>query len=100
MASYDVYAEQWEQHDGALVTVDGLRCKLRVESYEAIYPYRHRVLNVRAVPTRAAKRSEVYRSVRADLGDDWSTDVLESDINVQCEILEQLAPSRHSLQPM
>ncbi len=90
MASYDVYAGTWEKHDGKLVTIDGLRCKLRVRSYEAIYPYKRRVIDVSAEPTVAAKRSEAYRTVRAKLGDDWSTDVLQSDIDVQSEILAQL----------
>ena len=100
MASYDVYAKEWEEHDGKLVTIDGLRCKLRVTSHEAIYPYPHRVLNVRAEPTRAAKRTEAYLRVKRELRDDWSTDVLESSIELQCEILEQLVPVAHSLQPM
>lgn len=91
MASYDVYAETWEQHNGRLVTIDGLRCKLRVDSYEAIYPYRHRVLKVTAEPTKAAKRTEAYLRVRRELRDDWHTDVLESDIEVQSAILAQLA---------
>ena len=91
MASYDFYAETWEKHDGALVTVDGLRCKIRVSSHNAIYPYPHRVIDVSAVPTRAAKRTEAYLRVRRDLRDDWSTDVLASDVEVQSEILAQLS---------
>jgi hypothetical protein len=80
----------WEKHDGRLVTVEGLRCKLRVSTYDAIYPYVHKVLDVSAVPTVAAKRTVAYRTVRAELRDDWSTDVLQSDVSVQSDILVQV----------
>ena len=86
MASYEVYKD-WERHDGKLVTVNGLRCKLRVRTYDDC-PVA--VITVSAEPTAHAKQSEVYRAVRADLGDDWSTDVLESDVTVQSAILAQL----------
>ena len=89
-AGYDVYAETWEQHDGRVVTVDGLRCKLRVTTFTQRYPYERRMIDVSAEPTRAAKRTEAYLRVRRELRDDWSTDVLESDVSVQSEILEQL----------
>jgi len=88
--SYDVYAETWEKHDGRHVTVGELRCKIQVRSYVAAYPYRHRVITVHAVPTRIAKRSESYLRVKRELGDDWSTDILASDCEVECDILEQL----------
>jgi len=90
MASYDIYGPTWEQHDGRLVTLDGIRRKLRVRSYNAIYPVARRVISVHAEPFGAGKRNEAYLRVRRELGDDWSTDVLSSDIEVQSEILAQL----------
>ena len=80
----------WERHNGAIVVVGGLRCRLRVESYEAIYPYVHTVFKVSAVPTGSARRTATYQRTRAELGDDWDTDVLESDYSVEAEILAQL----------
>ncbi|MHA2135988.1 MAG: hypothetical protein ACW99J_19180 [Candidatus Thorarchaeota archaeon] len=88
--SHEGYGETWERHDGKLVTLDGLCCKIRVSSYMARYPVEQRVISVHAEPTRAAKRSEAYRRVRRELRDDWSTDILDSDITVQAKILAQL----------
>ncbi|MHC4301009.1 MAG: hypothetical protein ACYS7Y_27355 [Planctomycetota bacterium] len=82
--------DMWEKHDGQVVTVGGLRCNLRVRTHRAVYPYVHTVLNVSAVPTVAARRTVAYRTIRAELRDDWDTDVLESDISVQSDILAQV----------
>lgn len=78
----------WLEHDGKVVTVDGVKCKLAVSAYTAIYPYNHRVLRVFAEPV--SKRSAEYRRIKSELGDDWSTDVLASDVELQSEILSQL----------
>jgi hypothetical protein len=88
MASYDVYGKTWEGYEGKTVIVDGLKCRLRVQVYQARYPYPGKQIEVSAVPV--SKTSKRYREVKAYLGDDWSTDVLSSDITVQSAILEQL----------
>ncbi len=89
MASYAIYKD-WEKFDGRTVTVDGMECVIRVSSYLARFPREERVIHVHAVPTEAAMLTEAYLSVKRDLRDDWSTDVLDSDPEVQTEILEQL----------
>lgn len=78
----------WLEHNGKVVTLDGVKCKLAVDAYKAIYPYEHRVLRVFAEPID--KQSAEYQRVKSDLGDDWSTDVLGSDVEVISEILSQL----------
>jgi hypothetical protein len=83
--------EFWSEFDGRKVTLDGIKRVIRVRSYRARYPYERIVVNVDAVPTKAAMRSEAYRAVRRDLGDDWFTDILQSDPSVQEEILRQLS---------
>lgn len=80
----------WAEYDGRKVTIDGIERVLRVTSYVAKYPYERLVVNVHAVPTKRGRNTSAYRAVRADLRDDWFTDVLESDFSVQEEILAQL----------
>jgi hypothetical protein len=66
----------WAEFDGREVTIDGHKHTLRVSAYEAIFPIRERVITVDADPVD--KNSEWYRAIRAELRDDWSTDVLDS----------------------
>ena len=89
MAIYAIYKD-WEEFDGRAVTVDGMECTIRVHSYVASFPREERVIHVHAVPTAAAMQTEAYLSVKRKLRDDWSTDVLDSDPEVETEILEQL----------
>ena len=80
--------EHWLQHHNKVVLIDGLKYKLDISTHKAIYPYEHTVLSVYANPV--SKNSKHYREVRAVLRDDWSTDILESDIEVQCNVLNQM----------
>jgi hypothetical protein len=89
MASYAIYKD-WEQFDGRAVTIDGMDCIIRVRSYVASFPRKERVIHVDAVPTEAAMLTEAYLSVKRKLRDDWSTDVLQSEPEVETAILEQL----------
>lgn len=91
MAFAKVYGDEWTKHDGRIVKIDGMNCKIRVRIVNAVYPYPHESITVEAEPTAAAKRSKKYRSIKERLGDDWLTDILESDIETQCSILEQLS---------
>ena len=85
--STQVYGE-WAQHDGRTVTVGGLKCRLRCNVFMARYPVAQEMISVHAEPI--SRTSKAYRETRAALGDDWSTDVLDSDIELQSEILAQL----------
>lgn len=81
------YNSYWVELDGYEVTLDGHAHIIRVSSYMAIFPYRQRVITVYAVPNDTD--SEWYRTIRRKLGDDWSTDVLESS-EVEEAIFSQL----------
>lgn len=89
MARSTKFYGDWAQHDGRTVTVNGLKCRLRCDVYTQRYPYSDQVISVHAVPVN--RQSKAYRETRAALGDDWSTDVLDSDIELQSEILAQLS---------
>lgn len=82
-ASYD-----WIDFDGRIVKLDGINHRIRVSRYNAIYPYPRIVTTVSAEP--CDRRTRYYRDIRAELGDDWSTDILESDVSIQSEVLAQL----------
>ena len=88
MAIATVVGFDWMAQTGKVVTLDGIKHVLRVESYRAIYPYVRDVLKVWATPVN--RRSRYYQDVRARLGDDWSTDVLESDVCVIADVISQL----------
>lgn len=81
---------EWEKHNGRILRIEGLSWKLRVVTYRAIYPYERMVTTVSLDPTPATKRSNHYKQIKRDLGDDWSTDVLSSDVAFQVELIQQL----------
>lgn len=85
---YDYYGETWEKHDGKEVTIDGYKYILRVSVYNAVYPYEHKAISVYADPKN--KDCKYYQDVKRELGDDWSTDVLDSDPELSGHILNQL----------
>lgn len=68
--------ERWVGANGKIVIVDGKQYKIRVTSFEAIYPYKRYVISVYADPVD--KEDPEYRRIKALLGDDWMTDVLDS----------------------
>lgn len=88
MARNAEFYKHWLEHDGKTVTIDGIKHVLRVNCYEVIYPYRHQVISVYAEVKN--KNTKYYRDLRREYGDDWSTDVLESDELLTNQILQQL----------
>jgi len=70
------YNAWWLRQNGKKVKIDGLSHRIQVQTYHAIYPYKHEVISVYAEPVN--KRSAYYLRERKKLGDDWSTDVLGS----------------------
>ena len=84
---------EWEGLDGVIVRMPireggkAVAHRLRVRTYEAIYPTRAQVIDVHAEPVNKAGRD--YRQVRDILGDDWSTDVLDSSVELAAEVLRQ-----------
>lgn len=80
--------EFWAPYAGKIVTIDGIECEIRVERYNAIYPYKREVVHVDAAPTLRGKCHKEYRRIKRELRDDWSFDLLQSD---NTEIFAQLA---------
>lgn len=80
--------ENWLLHNGKKVTIAGNEYRLKVRSYPAIYPYRHTALQVDA--EMLDRSHPYYLTIKGILGDDWTTDILGSEIEVQTEVLEQL----------
>lgn len=78
----------WAEYNGRIVTIDGLQHRIVCRTYKTRYPSEREVIDVSAEPV--SKSSKHYREEKAKLGDDWSIDVLASDIDLQCEILQQL----------
>jgi len=87
MASAEIY-QNWLEHNGKTVKIDNINHILRVDHYKAIYPYPHWVITVHAEVKD--KSTKYYQDQKRELGDNWSTDVLESDISLQADILRQL----------
>lgn len=77
MATLSEYNSEWLKYDGLKIRVDGKLWKVRASTHEAIYPYRHTSLHVEA--SIVDRNDPEYVETRRKLGDDWSTDVLESD---------------------
>lgn len=86
--SFDVYGD-WMNHNNKIILVDKVKYRLKCESYMARYPYEQKVISVHAEPVN--KRAKHYVEQVKQLGDHWSIDVLDSDIEVQSEILSQLS---------
>ena len=78
----------WLNQDRKEVLIDGLAHCLQTSTYRASFPYERDVITVYAEPIN--KCTKHYLKVRRELGDDWSTDVLESGIELQVAIKQQL----------
>jgi len=68
--------EQWLGVNGKVITVRGKKYKIKVSSHKAIYPYERMVISVMA--EMMDKNDLEYLETKLILGDDWSTDVLDS----------------------
>jgi len=78
----------WKQHNNKTVTIDGIQHVIKVSTYMARYPTAQEMISVFAEPKN--KSTKFYQETRQRLGDDWSTDILDSDITLQAEVLTQL----------
>ena len=78
------YAEALAAVDGQTVKLDGIRGVIRVDVSGGYTRVWHE-------PDAAGKRTEAYRKVRAELRDDWSTDLSWSerlvDVMTDCGIV-------------
>lgn len=78
----------WLRQHGKRVLVNGISYTLKVSAYNAIYPYKHRVLNRTAEPVN--KYSKFYLAAKERAGGDWITD-LDDDFDFEMDVLTQIA---------
>jgi hypothetical protein len=81
------YYSHWAEHDGKTVVINGAMHRIRVNTIHAVYPCNNYQISVFAEPIN--KRSAHYLMTKEELGDDWSLDVLELDVEQMTEIEEQ-----------
>jgi len=84
--------EFWLEANGKVVEVQGKKYKIKVSSWQAIYPYKRYVISVDAEMVN--KNDPEYIEIRQKLGDDWSTNVLESGEDFYAAVYLQLFPGR------
>lgn len=77
----------WVQHHGKVVEIDGHKHRIRCSVYMARYPTEREVISVYAEPVD--KTSEYYLESKRKLKDDWATDILDSDVELQSDVLQQ-----------
>ena len=80
--------EYWLTANGRQVTIRGKEYIIHASCYYASYPYARQVLTVHA--EMLDKNDPEYLKVKKDLGDDWSTDILDSSIEIYCDVYNQL----------
>ena len=78
----------WLAHKNVVIKIDGIKHRLKVDTFRATYPHQHTRINVMVEPIN--KNTKYYLETKRDLGDDWSTDVLDSSIALQTEVINQL----------
>ena len=92
MSMATAFASDWISYDGRIVFVDGYSWKLRVETYDAVYPVKQSLTSVWLEPTKTTRWSDYYMTIKRRLRDDWTTDVLSSEPELQAELMRQLGP--------
>jgi hypothetical protein len=87
--------EEWLDYDGMSAFIDGRKYRLEVKSCFSRFRG-YAVFSVYAKPVN--KDAAFYREIREELGDDWATDVLASDVELEADILRQCRAQddRHS----
>jgi len=78
---------KWLDRDKKKVTIDNRKYKLIVKTWDAIYPHSRKVISVQAEMIN--KNSNHYKAIVKELKDDWSIDILDSEIDVQCFVDRQ-----------
>lgn len=78
---------EWLEHNNKTVKLNGIKCKVKVSTGIAKYPYEYEYITVYAEPIN--KNSKLYRQRVERLHDDWSWDLLGS-FELGYEALKQL----------
>lgn len=66
--------EVFKDHDGEIIVIDSMECRIKCSEHRAIYPRPHIARYVSLEPVH--KNSKRYLKIRNELGDDWTTDGL------------------------
>ena len=82
------FHEEWLIADGHIVKIDGIEHKIKVSIWNAKYPDPYKAISVMA--TVVDRDCEYYQTVKRDLKDDWSTDILDSGLELQIEVMNQV----------
>lgn len=88
MARSTKFYGDWADHHGKTVLIDGIKHRIETMVYMASYPRAEEMIDVQAVPVN--KRTKYYTDIKDHLGDDWSTDLLDCDPELQAAVLQQL----------
>ena len=70
--------EKWLDVNGKTFKKNGIKYIVKVRTFNAIYPYSRKVIDVIAEPVN--KNSATYLREKKNMGDDWCVDVLESEM--------------------
>lgn len=87
---YAQYHQDWLEHDGKRVEIDGMSYIIKVSTW--LNMNRDELIMVSAVPTLPTRRTEYYQEHKRKLGDDWSVDVLSMDVEDEAKLLVSLDP--------
>ena len=85
--SYEFYKEL-EQYAGKVVTLDGLKYRLCISVYDAVYPIKEKVISAYLEPV--SKKSKEYLETKKLLKDDWSIDMFSLSLEGYCNVFRQL----------
>jgi len=68
-----------EWMNGKAHTLNGVHGIIRYSSYTASYPYPHSVQSITHNASAKGKRSKAYKDIKRALGDDYTTDLTQSE---------------------
>jgi len=78
----------WLEYDGRIVSIDGNDHRIVARENRRTYPTAGYYYTVHA--ECVDKTAEWYRTRRAELGGDFCTDILGSDVELECDVWRQL----------
>ncbi len=84
--AYLDYHSEWLDHNGKIITIDGIKHKIKVSTWKAVYPSEHSEISVFAEVLD--KKCGHYVFYKDMLGDDWGTDVIASSPEYTAKVLE------------